>query len=481
MKKFIFIIIILIISKILFSQNPPDTLWTKTFGGIYQEAGYCIQQTTDGGYIVVGSQMNYNQPLSWQVYLIKTDNYGNEEWITTFGIDGTEEGYSVNQTNDNGYIITGRNNNAAVYVIKTDEYGNEVWSKSFEGKGYGVGYSIEQTYDGGYIITGETSEEFSESQDVYLIRTDCNGDTLWTQTFGYEGVDIGHSVKQTDDTGFIIGGYSDSINDGAFYVIKTNCNGVEEWAHRYGIKSHCYSIDTTSDGGYILTGFSKVFYSTNGSDIFIIKIDSYGDLEWIKYLGEANDGAKSIQQTTDGGFILTGYTNDFAGDTDIIIKKLDCDGNEEWSKTFSGNSNYDVGECVIQTTDFGFIIAGHKDYGGPNSNWDVWLIKLGTESVIEGSVIANEEFYLINYPNPFNPETKIVFNLPEEGNVKLDIYNIEGQKVKILLDCYMSPGRSEMIWNGKDSNGNQVGSGIYFYKLNVNGKTEAVKKCLLLK
>jgi flagellar hook assembly protein FlgD len=99
--------------------------------------------------------------------------------------------------------------------------------------------------------------------------------------------------------------------------------------------------------------------------------------------------------------------------------------------------------------------------------------------MFENEIYSNR-ISLSNYPNPFNPETKIVFNLPEEGNVKLEIYNIKGQKVKTLLDCYMSPGRSEMIWNGKDDNGKPVGSGVYFYKLQTPEKC-FTKKCMLLK
>lgn len=114
---------------------------------------------------------------------------------------------------------------------------------------------------------------------------------------------------------------------------------------------------------------------------------------------------------------------------------------------------------------------------------DMGCYEFGAEPYVETTQyqIPNTQYRLTNYPNPFNPETKIVFSLPEEGNVKLDIYNIKGQKVKSLLDCYMSPGRSELIWNGKDDNSKRVSSGVYFYKLNVNGKTEKTKKMLLLK
>ncbi|MBL7149586.1 MAG: T9SS type A sorting domain-containing protein, partial [Candidatus Cloacimonetes bacterium] len=116
------------------------------------------------------------------------------------------------------------------------------------------------------------------------------------------------------------------------------------------------------------------------------------------------------------------------------------------------------------------IDMGAYEYGAPP-----------VAGIDEPVIIPPNVIHLSNYPNPFNPETKIVFNLPEEGNVKLEIYNIKGQKVKTLLDCYMSPGHSEMIWNGRDDNGKRVSSGVYFYKLNVNGKTEKTKKMLLLK
>ncbi|MBL7149754.1 MAG: T9SS type A sorting domain-containing protein [Candidatus Cloacimonetes bacterium] len=113
---------------------------------------------------------------------------------------------------------------------------------------------------------------------------------------------------------------------------------------------------------------------------------------------------------------------------------------------------------------------------------DMGCYEFGAEPYVEvtQNQIPNTQYQLTNYPNPFDPETKIVFNLPEEGDVKLEIYNIKGQKVKTLLDCYMSPGRSEMIWNGKDDNGKPVSSGVYFYQL-VTEKKTITKKMILIK
>jgi len=132
------------------------------------------------------------------------------------------------------------------------------------------------------------------------------------------------------------------------------------------------------------------------------------------------------------------------------------------------------------------LLHNYRVWDGDNNGTaiiDMGCYEFGAEQYVEAENIQSSIFniQLSNYPNPFNPETKIVFNLPEEGNVKLEIYNIKGQKVKILMDCYTSPGDFELIWNGKDDNNLQVGSGVYFYQLNINGNSEAINKMILLK
>lgn len=223
------------------TNSTGDTLWTRSFGGPYWDYGYSVQQTQDGGYIVAGEKKFLSD--SSQVYLIKTDAAGDPLWSKTFGGSGYDGGYYVQQTQDGGYIIAGYHylNRAfpfsGVYLIKTDAQGDTLWSKVYRGRypdSVAIGFCVRQTQDGGYIVTGGSGPRGLGDRHVYLIKTDAQGDTLWTKTFGVMRFQQGHSVQQTTDGGYIIAGYTDFFGAGNFdvYLIKTDSLGnvgVEEF------------------------------------------------------------------------------------------------------------------------------------------------------------------------------------------------------------------------------------------------------------
>ena len=362
------------------------TLFTKNFGGNLWDYGNSVQQTIDGGYIITG-EISSSENGSSDIWLIKTDSEGQEEWNQTFDGNDRDYGKSVKQTVDGGYIIigsTGSDYYYDVWLIKTDPKGTEEWNQTFGGDNKDYGNSVQQTIDGGYIITGEISSSGNGSSDVLLIKTDQQGQEEWIQTFGGSDYDIGNSIEQTYDGGYIITGSTRSYGNGSSDVllIKTDQQGQEEWIQTFGggYIDIGNSIKQTSDNGYIITGYTQS-YGNGSRDVWLIKTNSQGNEEWNQTFGGSYiDIGNSIQQTIDGGYIITGSRGtDYYSDLWLI--KTDYQGNEEWNKTFGG-SDYDFGNAVQQTTDDGYIIIGHtKSYG--NGGYDIFLIKTDSEGNTE--------------------------------------------------------------------------------------------------
>ena len=292
---------------------------------------------------------------------------------------------SVQQTTDGGYIMTGNeywNYGQVVYLYKTDASGNRRWKRTFGTKKYNVGYSVQQTTDGGYVIVGTTDDDSSywNNGDVYLIKTDALGNKQWERTFnrktykhGFTTHDGGHSVQQTIDGGYIIAGNSSTVTHedtglgtiyGTVYLIKTDALGNKEWEKVFGgVETKTWdegrSVQQTKDGGYIVAGMKNSSYNEGkGSfDVYLIKTDSLGNKQWENtYGGDVSDEiGMSGQQTTDGGYIVTGHSYSKG----IYLVKTSASGAELWEKTFAGEG-VAWGNSIQQTKDGGYIIGGGR-------------------------------------------------------------------------------------------------------------------------
>jgi len=431
MKKLL--LILLFLPMIGFGQG-----WETTFGGASADVGESVQQTTDGGYIITGLTHSYGNGYGYSdVYLLKTDVYGVEQWSQTLGGTNYEAGYSIQQTTDGGYIITGgkgggNGNSEDVYLIKTDVNGVELWSQTFGGTGQDYCFSVQQTTDGGYVITGDTDSYGNGSYDVYLIKTDVNGVELWSQTFGGPYYDEGKSVQQTTDGGYIITGTTGEWGFGNVYLIKTDGSGIEQWSQTFGastVNDWGQSVQQTTDGGYIITG-GKGGGNGNSEDVYLIKTDGSGIEQWSQTFGGTGSGAGgSVQQTTDGGYIITGYTTSFGnGSRDVYLIKTDGSGIEQWSQTFGGTDD-DEGKSVQQTTDGGYIITGTTGGWGFRN---VYLIKTdanGNATSTFNIPALNANRKLENTFDLLGKQTKPLPNTPF-----IEIYDDGTVENKIILE-----------------------------------------------
>ncbi len=390
----------------LFTQSAYAVSFAKTFGGTGYDNALSVQRTSDGGYIVVGTTGSFGVG-GYDPFLIKTDANGNIIWAKTYGGTDYDWARSVQQTSDGGYILAGYTAPLGapgdILLIKTDANGNIIWAKTYGGSADEYASSVQQTSDGGYIVAGWTTSFGAVWTDIFLIKTDANGNIIWAKTYGGTGFDYAYSVQQTSDGGYIVAGETNSFGAVWYdaFLIKTDANGDVEWAKTYGgiDEDLAFSVQQTSDGGYIVAGFTESF-GVGGDDIFLIKTDANGNIIWAKtYGGTNNDWAYSVQQTSDGGYILAGLTPSFgAGFSDAFLVKTDANGNIIWAKTYGG-TNDDWAYSVQQTSDGGYIVAGLTRSFGAGFN-DAFLVKTDANGNIGSCGIVRNASPTVITPSP---------------------------------------------------------------------------------
>jgi len=294
-----------------------------------------------------------------------------------------EAGNSLIQTSDGGYAIAGYTSsfgagNYDVYVVKLDATGNLQWTKTIGGPENEEGCSLIQTSDGGYAIAGETYSFVAGDWDVYLVKLDAHGNLQWTKTIGGKEEDVGFSLIQTSDGGYAIAGYTSSFGAGNYdvYVVKLDAKGNLEWTKTIGGKEDMgVSLIQTSDGGYAIAGSTSSF-GAGEWDVYVVKLDAKGNLQWTRTIGGKKvEVGVSLIQTSDGGYAIAGFTSSFgAGEADVYVVKLDASGNLQWTKTIGGPKD-DGGRSLIQTADGGYAIAGSTSSFGAGEA-DVYVVKL---------------------------------------------------------------------------------------------------------
>lgn len=366
--------------------------WERTYGEAGHDWGEAVEQTEDGGYIIAGTSDRTDSSGAGKgdIWLVKTDGNGTMLWERSFGGPEWDDGYSVEEIREGGYVITG-SYGGDLWLIRTDENGSDLWNKTFGGQREDWGESVEQTEDGGFIIAGVTdriSSSVAGSGDLYLIKTDKNGSKIWDINLGDSGSDWGRSVEQSLDGGYIVTGL---LDDKYLWLIKFDGNGSKLWETTFAGagRAEGYCIQPITEGGYIVAGLTASLSGNLNEDLLLIKYDENGNKLWDKsYGGSDRDWGESVQQTKDGGFIIAGvtYSSD-AGSGDIWLVRTDRNGTVLWERSY-GEANRDLGRSVKLTDDGGYIIAGLTESSGAGyeAYEDLWLIKTD-----ETGGIAKEE------------------------------------------------------------------------------------------
>lgn len=303
--------------------------WSRTYGGTGGDEGHYIIQTNDGGYLIAGETMSFGN--GGDMMLIKIDNNGSIQWSKTYGHNiASDYAYCVKQTMDGGYVVTGSTGaNVKLYLLKVDQNGVEQWSKVIGGSSNDRGYNVQQTDDGGYIIAGDTRNCGAGLSDFYLVKTTATGNIEWTKSYGGNQTDKAHCVKPTSEGGYIVVGYTQSFGAGSddVYLIRTDSIGNMIWSKTFGSNGadQGYAVYETNDNGFVIGGYTAM--GTGWSSSYIFKTDMNGNHLWSKVFGGAfGEGASSMCSTIDGGYALGGFTTTFGTGREVYIVKTDSIG-----------------------------------------------------------------------------------------------------------------------------------------------------------
>ena len=399
-----------------------------------------------------------------------------------------------------------------VVFSTVDGFGQNTWLKTYGGYG---GKSIISTSDGGFVLTGSiylrTGGEFNG--DIFVMKINSVGDIVWKSIFGGSKSESGYSITTSSDGGFVLTGFFES-NDGDFkeiikkgsiydwdiFVIKLNSNGNIEWKKTFGGSKmdFGYSITTTLDGGFVLTGSTSSIdgdfsgMNKGKNDIFVMKLNSNGEMVWKSTFGGSfGEEGSSITTTSDGGFVLTGqtisYDGDFKGmqrDSNVVfVIKLNSIGNIVWKKTFGGSS-YEEGSSITTTFDSGYILTGRSssndgDFSSLNKGVNgVFVMKLDSNGNLDNTTSINEfnetTTTLSIHPNPFSNSTTVSYKVETPSNVRIELLNTLGQIIEVLREDYIDIGTYQLPLNVST-----LSSGMYSVRMISGSMNEVVPVCVV--
>ncbi|HEY6171216.1 MAG TPA: T9SS type A sorting domain-containing protein [Candidatus Kapabacteria bacterium] len=481
-----------------YAQTSPSIEWQRPYGSHRDEDNFplmsALLHNKDGSFVFIshadsnGGDVNSEIYGSVDIWIVKIDSVGTIIWQKCYGGSWTDFAYSIFPTKDKGYIIAGYtvshelpnyHSDTGVfvredaYIIKIDSVGNLQWQNCYGGIKSEYATSIIQSSDGGYVFTGYTKSNDGDVkgnhpsrgssikyEDAWVVKLDPSGKIDWQYCAGGNGAEMGNSIIETPDGSFLIGGYTNSddegfINYGASdaYVVKLSSNGGFMWHKIYGgqYNDQVNSIIFASDSGYIFTGMKDNDYDplVNKGDLWIMQIDTLGKTMWEKsYGGSGSEWGTSISPASDGGYLFTGVSASKDGDVtgnhgipgtdnmeDIWCGKVTSTGTLQWQKSLGG-TDHDEGNSILEVRPGQYIVSGRTyskdgDVVGNNSDEfhriDHWIVMLesSTSSIESGKGGSN---FAHAYPNPSSDNVQF-FVGDSEQVTDVQFFTVMGQQV----------------------------------------------------
>lgn len=378
-----FLLILFLLIPFLGSAQVDSTLYLYAFGGGFNDVGEEVQETSDGGFVVVGSTASSGDGNT-DAYLLKVDSLFSYQWSFALGDVGNDWGYSVIETNDKGFIVaTSTNSYGNGYqacLMKRDSLGNFVWKKTYGSEDWEFAYDVTKTFDNGFVFCGETYTNTNGYSDVWVVKVDAQGDTIWTRTVGSSLIDKGNAVIETSDSNIVVAGITNTNNDSTqAYVLKFSYDGILLWDSIYGGNGfeYIYDVIENEPNKYTITGTTNS--NINGDlDHYILNIDENGVKDWDFTItnGLEDDEMKSLSVLPNGKILVIGYTKTGGGGKkNVTMFTLTSNGFWGGNSTVISNKEDDEITSIVITNQGDIVGAGTTNSFG-NGNKDVLLLKL---------------------------------------------------------------------------------------------------------
>ncbi len=463
-----------------------DTLWSTMAGvGHESETLYELLELEDGSLIAVGGLFSSDSGrIIDGIYKLSEDG----EHIWSRGFHGIGLGWfkGITEADNGDFVLTGQSRipdqpgETRIFAARVNSSGDSVWTRVYNSLSSSGSEAIHPAVGGGYWIFGHAVEG---GQDQFLaLKISEAGDSLDAKIYGLERADYLNEVCQTYDGGFmLVGNYWDPVaGHSQGEIIRLDANGDSLWGRLYGGlgDENFYDVVIDESGGYMLCG-SFIAEGEEKDDMLIMKIDEDGDSLWSRVYGGAEYDIGSSIVAVPEGFTVLAYTNSFSqGLNDAWILRLDADGDSLFTDLFGSSRNEVVWDMIL-CRNLGYAFCGFAHIAGAGN--DGWILKTTPDPTIETSGSSDDgrlfpsEFSLDAYPNPFNPVTTIRFSLPKSSNASLVVYNIAGQEVATLISGNLTAGSHTITFDGAN-----LTSGVYQYRLSA-GELVSTMKMVLLK